>query len=481
MNTSNARPRRLSVLDAIFLQIETRDTPMHVASLQIFQLPETAPTDFIKSVVATLRSPGKIAHPWSLQLANVPLGSLAPAMAEATHIDMDYHVRHTCLPSPGGERELGELVSHLHSVILDRSRPLWTCHVIEGLENNRFAIYTKIHHSLTDGVRGAHMMCRCLGNEPGPDNWVAPWADAPQRRRPKTPPNGDAVADGSQELSIRGQLRSLGSAIAPLLKRKAGNEPVRIPFEAPACILNGPVTTARRVATQRLDLGRIKAVARSTNTSVNDVFLAICGTTLRRYLLEGGKLPESTLIAGVPVSLRANTLNPDSGNALGFFWSVLGTDKADPLDRLDAVHHSMAASKDHLQGIPGPARMNFTMMTMLPPMAVLLSGQGARVKPPMNVVISNVPGPDRPLYLGEARMEAMYPISIPIQGQSLNITCIGYDGQLSVGFTGSRETLPHLQRLAVYAAEALTELEDAAQLTNTTRPHDQQVQGETHG
>ncbi|MGH8517761.1 MAG: wax ester/triacylglycerol synthase domain-containing protein, partial [Panacagrimonas sp.] len=158
-----ASPKRLSLLDASFLQIETREAPTHVASLQVFVLPEGAPVDFIKRVVQTLRAPAVLARPWNLKLADTRLSRLAPAVVEDPNIDMDYHVRHSALPMPGGERELGELVSHLHGQLLDRSRPLWTCHVIEGLEGGRFALYTKIHHALVDGMRAMGLMTNCLG------------------------------------------------------------------------------------------------------------------------------------------------------------------------------------------------------------------------------------------------------------------------------------------------------------------------------
>lgn len=461
MNTAHpTRPRRLSLLDATFLQIETRDTPMHVAGLQVFRLPKNAPADFIKIVVQTLRGPEKLARPWSLKLAKVPLSRMAPAMVVADDIDMDYHVRHTCLPAPGGERELGELVSHLHSTTLDRSRPLWTCHVIEGLENNRFALYVKIHHALVDGVRGIHLVTRCLGDKPGKNNWTPAWADVEPSAVGKQKPGGKNKKM-PRRLSVLQWPRTLKDAYAPLLRRKSLDEPIRVPFEAPASVLNGPVTGARRVATQRLDLKRIKAVGKRTDASVNDLFLAICSTALRRHLQESDDLPDKSLIAGVPVSLRADSGDEESGNAVGFLWSALGTELSDPLERLRAIRNSMQASKQHLKNLPAPARAAYTMSTMLPAISVLLSGQGAKVKPSMNLVISNVPGPQHPLYLDRARLEAIYPVSIPVQGLGLNISCFSYDGQLTFGFTGCRDSLPHMQRLAVYAADALDELETA--------------------
>jgi WS/DGAT/MGAT family acyltransferase len=211
------------------------------------------------------------------------------------------------------------------------------------------------------------------------------------------------------------------------------------------------------VATQQLQLARVQEVAHRANVSVNDVFLAICASALRRHMLDAGRLPDRSLIAGVPVSLREP--GETGGNAVGFVWATLGTDLVGPRERLNAIHASMRAAKDHLRRMPAPARRLFTTMTMAPAIGVLLSGQAPHLPPPMNVTISNVPGPARPLYLNGARLAGFYPVSVPFQGQALNITCVTYNGQFNIGFTGSRDNLPHLQRLAAYSREALEELE----------------------
>jgi WS/DGAT/MGAT family acyltransferase len=448
--------RRLSMLDATFLNIETREAPMHVAGLQVFQLPPKAPRDFVKNVVRTLRAPGPLARPFNLKLADVPLGRVAPAVCQAQEIDLDYHVRHSALPDPGGERELGELVSHLHGQILDRSRPLWTCHVIEGLQGRRFALYVKIHHALVDGQRAMKLFTRCLGTAPGADNWQAPWAPR-EDASPELAPRPASARP--QPIPTLEWPRLMARALKPLVRRQAGAEPIRRPFEAPHSVLNGRVTAARRVATQRLELARIKAVGKHCRASVNDVFLALCSSALRRHLQEGGNLPEASLIVGVPVSLRDEHSPAKAGNAVGFLWARLGTELDDPAARLRAIQSSMNASKAHLQSLPAAARMAYTTLAMSPAIAVLASGLGPRLRPPMNVVISNVPGPAAPLYLGGAQLEGMYPVSIPFQGLGMNITCVSYAGQLTVGITGSRDTLPHLQRIAVYLGEALDELE----------------------
>ena len=452
----------MSLLDATFLTIETTEAPMHVASLQIFQIPHGAPDTFVRDIVTEFRSPGPLTAPFGLTLAGGPLARLTPALVPADDVDREYHIRHTALPAPGGERELGELISHLHTVRLDRSRPLWTCHVIDGLHPNRFAVYSKIHHALTDGVGGMRLMTRCLATDPGGDS-CAPWLYQPPVQEKRT-----AEARGFSVPSILGTGMSLGRSAVSVgrgiagLSRLDGSEPVRLPFEgstAPA--LNGRVTAARRVATQQLDLKRIQAVCEHTDTSVNDVFLAICAGALRRHLADTGLLPDKPLIAGVPVSLREP--GETGANAVGFIWANLATDVADPVARLQAIHESMQASKNQLRTLDPAARKVFTMSMMAPAITVIASGVGDKVRPPMNVVISNVPGPKEPLYLHGARMDALYPVSATFQGLALNITCVTYDGQFNIGFTGCRDTLPHLQRIAVYASEALDELDPHSQ------------------
>jgi diacylglycerol O-acyltransferase len=443
--------KRMSLLDATFLRIEKRESPMHVASLQVFQIPEGAEEEFVRELVRAFRAEGPLTGPFGLALADGPVSRLAPSLV-ASDADLEYHVRHSALPAPGGERELGELVSHLHGVTLDRSRPLWTCHVIEGLEGNRFAVYFKVHHALTDGVGGMRLMTQSLATEPA-GAWSAPWHHQTERAVGGKP--GSAKPGMKERLATA---RSLAGGFAGLVRR-SGAEPVVMPFQAPHSAINEGITGARRVATQQVDFARLKSVGKQADASVNDVFLAICSAALRRHLSDSGLLPERSLVAGVPVSLRQPG---DTGaNAVGTMWSTLGTDVADPLARLTAINKSMVASKTHLNGMSPSARKAFTMVTMTPVIAVLMGGLGASVRPPMNVTISNVPGPKEAMYLNGARLEAFYPVSIPVPGQALNITCVTYDGKFNIGFTGCRDSLPHLQRIAVYAGEALDELEAA--------------------
>jgi WS/DGAT/MGAT family acyltransferase len=459
----------MSLLDATFLHVETPETPMHVAGLQIFRRPPGADAGFVRAIVDRYRDASTLAAPFDLKLSGGLDSKLAPRLVPAGDIDMEYHVRHTCLPAPGGERELGELTSHLHGVLLDRSRPLWTCHVIDGLSDDRFAVYFKVHHALTDGVGGMKLIQRAMASTPD-GAWCAPWQQHPVvvplgvRREPK--PRTQALRELA-ELPVA-VVRSVAGFV-----RSRGSEPVRLPFEAPPSVLNSRVTAARRVATQQLPLERVQNVAAGTGTSVNDVFLAICGAAIRRHVQEWGELPGRSMIAGVPVSLRQE--GDTDANCVGFVWATLGTDIEDPRARLAVVNASMRASKNQLRAVSPRARKTLTMATMLPVIGVLMSGLGDRLRAPMNVTISNVPGPRSTAYVAGARLEALYPISVPFQGQGLNITCVTYDGQFNIGFTGARDSVPHLQRLAGYAADALAELEATLEVAERKRTRAKQL------
>jgi WS/DGAT/MGAT family acyltransferase len=233
-----------------------------------------------------------------------------------------------------------------------------------------------------------------------------------------------------------------------------------LPFDAPLSVLNGRVREKRRFATQAFALERLLRLATVAQCTVNDVVLALCGGALRRFLREGGNLPDKPLIAGIPVSVRPAG-DEGHGNAISFIVATLGTDLADPAQRLRAVQASVQHAKAHVQDLPRQAMLQYTTLLMAPTVATLLTGIGGRTRPMFNVTISNVRGPEKPLYFRGAELLAIYPASIVTHGQALNITCQSYAGTMNFGFTGCHATVPHLQRLAPYTADALQELEAA--------------------
>jgi diacylglycerol O-acyltransferase len=455
-----AASRPLNLLDLSFVLMETRQTPMHVAGLQTFLPPPGAPRDFPKQVYEYLRSFPVTAPPFNYRLRGVRPGHLLPSFEELDKVDLDYHLRHSALPYPGGERELGVLVSRLHSNPMDLDRPLWEIHLIEGLHGGRFAMYGKLHHSLADGVRGVGLLN--FSEDPRHSRTPPIWArQREQKARSDAAPAGALgtlpTVLASQARALPSLLRGLAGSAKAALGVKADPDFTSL-AETPRTIFNANITPQRRVATQSTSLARMKAIGEAAGGSINDVLLAACGQALRRYLLEFGELPSRSLVASVPVALPSEQ-GEAGGNAISFANVKLGTDLDDVRERFDLVRRSSIAGRAYLKQMTVSALIGYTVLISSPQMFTRFPGIGSRVPPIYNVIVSNVPGPRRKLYFLGAEMEAYYPISALAHGQALNITVMSYAGGLYFGFTACPDRVPSVQRLAVYMGEALDELE----------------------
>ena len=456
---------RLNPLDAAWLFTESRATPNHVGGLLQFRLPKNAPRDYMRRLMKEFRNHRKFRAPWNRRLKSGIASSPWPVWVEDDEIDLEYHVRHAALPWPGGERELGELVGRLQSTPLDLTRPPWECTIIEGLEGGRFALFIKMHHSLIDGVSGMKLLQRSMAADPARSQKMPPfWASGSvETARPKRAVSTPTLADAAAAVAaLRGQVQSvpqLATALGRMLMRIGDRgDGMALPFDSPLSVLNGRVREKRRFATQHFPMQRLRTLATAAHCTLNDVVLALCGGALRRFLLERDSVPEKSLTAGIPVSVRPKD-DQGTGNAISFIVATLGTDITDPVERLEAIKRSVQHAKAHVQSLPREAMMNYTMLLMAPTVLTLLTGIGGRTRPMFNITISNVPGPDKPLYFRGAELLAIYPASIVTHGQALNITCQSYAGSMNFGFTGCHSSVPSLQKLAVYAADALKELE----------------------
>ncbi len=455
--------RQIPPLDAVWLALESRDTPMHVGGLFEFTLPENAPADHLEQEFERMREARAIPPPWNLKLVEAPLiGRHAPFMREVRDVDLDYHVRHSALPHPGGQRELGILVSRLHSHQLDLHRPLWEVHLIEGLEGNRFALYSKMHHSLVDGVSGMRLIMRALSKDPGRTGMPAFWTVG-AGERPHHPGEEDgALGPLTRPVNLArgaaGAVGGLSRAALDLALAAVDDRPLQAPYRAPESALGGSLGGQRRFATQQYELARLKRLARTAKCTLNDIVLYLSGTALRRYLAEHARIPGRSLTAGIPVNLREAD-DQSMGTAIGMLVAELGTNVANPVERLQAITRSTAEAKRHLSGLSPEARTAYTLLINGPYIAGLMAGLGGHAPIPFNVAISNVPGPPEPLYMNGSRLDALSPLSLLLHGNALNITCVSYAGTLNFGFTGARDTLPHLQHLAIYMGEALAEIE----------------------
>lgn len=456
-------PKRLTPNDAVFLFGESRDTMMHVAGLLPFSPAEDAPPDFLRRLVDDIKASRDVQPPFNQKLWTPEwLKNPVQAWVEDRDLDIDYHVRRSALPAPGDERELGVLVSRLHSHPVDFHKPPWEVHLIEGLEGGRFALYCKVHHSLVDGFTAMRILKRTLSASPEDRDQPMFFAVPPTHRAREAdelePPPADVFEVLRHQLRV---VKDMGSSLLDALQagfKKDGS--FEQPLRAPQCILNGRISRNRRFATQQLELERLKVVAKTAGCTLNDVVLALSAGSLRRFLLEMNALPDAPLIAMLPVNARPKD-DPGGGNAVGTILASLATHVADPAARLAEIVASTRRAKAELQGLSTNAIIQLSMLMMAPFALQMVTGTIGRLRPAFNVVISNVPGPERPLYFRGARLEASYPMSIPVHGLALNITCQSYAGTLNFGFIGCRDTLPHMQHLAVYCGEALTELEIA--------------------
>ena len=461
---------RLNPLDTAWIFTETRATPNHVGGLLQFRLPADAPKDFMRQMMAEFRNHRTFTPPWNRRLKYAFNKNPAPVWIEDDDIDLEYHVRHAALPWPGGERELGELVGRLQSTPLDLMRPPWECTLIEGLEGHRFAMFIKMHHSLIDGISGMKLLQRAMSTDPKRSLDLPPfWASgtAPASRAGKEPAPAPTMANAAEAAvaALSGQARSLpqlAAAFGKMLKRVGDHgDGMVLPFvDSPLSVLNGRVREKRRFATQHFTMERLRTLAAAAGGTLNDVVLAICGGALRRFLAERDTLPEASLTAGIPVSVRPAD-DEGTGNAITFIIATLGTDIADPAERFQAIRRSVRHAKEHVQSLPRQAMEQYTMLLMAPTLITLLTGVGGRTRPMFNITISNVPGPEKPLYFRGAELLATYPASIVTHGQAVNITCQSYAGMMNFGYTGCHTSVPRLQRLAVYTADALAELEAA--------------------
>jgi diacylglycerol O-acyltransferase len=461
--------RRLNALDRSFLAGETRESMMHVGGLLPFSPPDGGGRDIHLRLRDELRSLWTVEPPWNLKLRHPDLlSSPLQAWIDDDHIDVDYHVRRSALPSPGDERELGILVSRLHSTPIDFHRPPWEAHLIEGLEGGRFAIYLKVHHALVDGFTGMRLLTRALSSDPG-DRDTPMFFSRPPPERPVHEQEAAAPALESLLLAVRdrvGTARDVGKAVLNVARAARSHDRSLVaPLQAPKCILNQKITRSRRFATQKYEVERLKAVARAGGGTLNDVVLAICGSALRRFLSEQDALPEEALTAMIPVNVRPKD-DPGGGNAVGAVLASLATDVADPVQRLRTIIASTTRAKQQLQGMSKGAVIQFSGLLLAPLLLALVPGAVGRMRPAFNIVVSNVPGPDHPLYFRGWRLEAAYPLSIPFNGYALNVTVQSYAGTLDFGFIGSRDALPHLQHLAVYAGDSLDELERALRIAD---------------
>lgn len=462
--------RRIDLTSAGFLLLEKRETPMHVGGVNLFTLPEgAAEHEFLGDLRELLRSTKAFRKPFG---EYVVTGKTGLFWDKDEHIDLDYHVRHSALPAPGRYRELFALASRLHTTLLDRTRPLWELHLIEGLQRRQFAVYNKIHHAAIDGVGAMHVTRGMCSDNARDRSDCSPYSlEAYERYK--------AQRFGSAERSLppkQTELRNVIEAIkhqydssmhlVTAMRRfgaafvgRGGN--LAVPWHnVPKTSFNTRVSGARRFVAQSFDFARVRGVSKAMDATVNDVVLAMCSGALRRYLMTRDELPRHSLKAMAPVSLRDDD-DLDSTNAVGFITADLATNVYDPEKRLRAIQNSMRAGKDLLRSLSSREAALFMQLTQLPALLTSVLGLASRY-PAFSTVVSNVPGPRERLYWNGASLDGIYPASIVFDGFAMNITLVSYVDKLDFGIVACRRSLPQVQRMIDHLEDALAELEVVA-------------------
>ncbi len=466
--------RKLSLADTGFLVMEKRETPMHVGGLNLYSYPEGVDEQaFLASLSDILRDESPLRQPFGHTLKTGRAGLLGAAYWQPDeHLDLDYHVRHSALPQPGRYRELFGLVSRLHGTLLDRDRPLWEMHLIEGLQNRQFAVYFKMHHAMIDGIGAMHLTQSMLS--PDPSQWVdySPLSQQAFERyrqkfgRPAQPPEPTFQYKDLLQVSdllkkhwdTSKNLLSATAKVAAVFAGRGGA--LTMPWHhVPATPFNGTVSGARRFVAQSWPLDRVKAVGKALDGTLNDTVLAMCAGALRLYLQAENRLPDMPMKAMIPVSIRRDG-DVDSSNAIASITANLATNVADPVRRFAVISESMRAGKAMLADMTPEQAGLFMQLMQLPLLFTTLSGMAKRF-PAFTTVVSNVPGPRETLYWNGARLDGIYPASIPFDGFAMNITLVSYAGNLDFGITACRQAMPRVQRLIDYMEEALIELENA--------------------
>ncbi|GAB5414520.1 MAG: wax ester/triacylglycerol synthase family O-acyltransferase [Congregibacter sp.] len=469
--------RRIDLASAGFLLLEKRETPMHVGGVNLFTLPEGADEQaFLAELLDQLRGCTEFRRPFG---EYVSTGKTGLFWESDNQIDMDYHVRHSALPSPGRYRELFVLASRLHGALLDRTRPLWELHLIEGLQDRQFAIYNKIHHAAIDGVGAMHMTRAMCSEDPQDSTGYAPFSlaahEAYKKQRFGDAPRSDAVSRKELRNVVEALKQQFDSGVhlATAMRRfglafigRSGN--LAVPWHnVPRTSINTRVSGARRFVAQSYDFERIKRVAKALDATLNDVVIAMCAGALRRYLLARDELPLHSLKAMAPVSLRDEN-DVDSANAIGFITADMATNIYDPEKRLRTIQESMRAGKALLKELSPAEGALFMQLTQLPVLLSSILGLSSRF-PAFSTVVSNVPGPSKPLYWNGARLDGIYPASIVFDGFAMNITLVSYNNKLDFGIIACRRSLPQIQRIIDHIEDALIELEKVVGLGATTK------------
>ena len=471
----------LSGLDATFLHFETAEMPMHVGSLNVLDLPKGYKGDFYEDAKAYMASRIHLADVFTRKLALMPFDLSNPVWVDEEDLDIDYHVRHVTLPKPGTNRQLQQYVARLHSSLMDRSRPLWEFYIIDGLQSGQVALYTKVHHAGIDGQAGVEVGKAIF------DMDAVGRVVKPPRARARANNYQLGMAElataalrntAAQYVKLYKMLPALGRALASLAtpapdKAAADTDPKalakRFNILAPRTPFNVSITNQRSFAGRTISLAETKGLAKHFGVSLNDIVMATVSGAVRKYLKDSNELPDKSLVAGVPVSLR-EAGDDTANNQASMILVSLATDVKDPLERLKLINASSNSSKSTMNKFKAVILDDFPMFGapwLMSGAASMIGRSGlVNVLPPVaNVAISNVQGAPFPMYFAGALVTCYYPVSIASQGMALNVTVQSYNGRMDYGLIACRRAVPDITEIGDYMLAEHQMLMDLAQKT----------------
>lgn len=464
---------RLALVDTAFFALESPTRPSHAGVLMLFTPPEgeTGP-EFARRILAAFRSTPPVA-PFDRHPMFQP-GRL-PHWVTDDDVDLDYHVRAFALPEPGSQQQLMEMLGQLYTALLDRSRPLWECYVIEGLESGEVALFFKLHHGLADGISGARMLFGSLSESPDQQTVTPLWGPRKQRPRRERDDRGAEPASALKSVGRQAQtMLGIGRRLAEIVPEAMGliRGSRALPFTAPrlasAAMRQSP---ARSFATFDLTLSEVKRVADAAGGSINDVVLSVCDDAMRRYLTEQGDTVDRPLVASMAVSTRAAGDDKPS-NAAALAQVELGAADAGPLDRLEQIIASTTTLKAGVRAMaPGVLELESVAFLGAAQLREELPIWRGVVPQAANLLVSNIPGgPTEALYLSGARMESLYAAPIVPPAHALNITLASYADKLCFGIGAARNVIPDTARIAELALLSFAELARAKHSRKPTTP-----------
>jgi WS/DGAT/MGAT family acyltransferase len=465
--------QRLTGLDAAFLALETPACHMHVIGAAVLD-PSTAPPGaFHERVRELMEARVPLVPPLRRRLVEVPFGLNVPSWIDDSDFDLDYHLRRAALPAPGGPEQLAAFVADVAGRPLDRSHPLWEAYIVEGLEHGHQAFVTKIHHSLIDGVAGTAILAALF--DLTADAPLVPELDAPEPFRPEHAPSEQemlvrAMADLVRQpvKMVRAVRKTMPNAVRAFQRVRDSEHDVALPLATPRLSMNRSITPHRAVAFSSVQLADVKALKNALGVTVNDVVLALTAGALRNYLEGRDELPDRPLVAAIPTSVRAET-DSAFGNKVSSMFAALPVELPDPLERVEVISDSMKGAKEMHEEVGNTtledwAELASPVLFSRAMRAYTRMRMGERMRPVINLVASNVPGPSFPLYFAGARMVALHPLGPIFDDCGLNLTVISYLDHIDFGFLASRELVPDVEVLAEAVPETLQELMKAAGL-----------------